>query len=78
MERSTREDPPRIDTTLDPIRAAISLVADGLASSVTVQVPEPRLVMPAARQLARAAGVSVQLVDGTQHVVALPEARESA
>ena len=71
-------EPPRIDGTLDPIRAAISLVADGLASSVTVQVPEPSQVMPAARQLARAAGVSVQLVDAANQVVALPEARVSA
>jgi len=78
MDRSTAAEPPSIDASLDPIRAAISLVADGLASSVTVQVPEPSRVMPAARQLARAAGVSVELVDAPERVVARPEARESA
>ena len=78
MDRFSSEEPPRIDAPLDPIRAAISLVADGLASSVTVQVPEPSRVMPAARQLGRAAGVSVELIDGPQRDVALPEARVSA
>jgi hypothetical protein len=78
MDPSSGEEPPRIDATLDPIRAAISLVADGLASLVTVQVPEASQVMPAVRQLARAAGVSVELVDAPERMVALPDVRESA
>jgi hypothetical protein len=56
-------EPPHIGTTLDPVRAAISLVADGLARRVTINVPSPAAIMPAARQLARAAGVRVELVD---------------
>ena len=69
------DDLPRIDSSLDPIRAAISIVADGVASSVTVQVPAASDVMPAARQLARAAGVTVELVGPPERIVAL---RESA
>ena len=56
------EEPPRIGSSLDPIRAAISLVADGVARRVTVNLPSAATVMPAARQLARAAGVEVELV----------------
>jgi hypothetical protein len=58
------DEPPRIGSSLDPIRAAISLVADGVARRVTVNVPSATSVMPAARQLARAAGVQVELVGG--------------
>lgn len=56
------DEPPRIGSSLDPIRAAISLVADGVARRVTVNLPSAATVMPAARQLARAAGVEVELV----------------
>jgi hypothetical protein len=56
------DEPPKIGASLDPIRAAISLVADGVAQRVTVSLPSAATVMPAARQLARAAGVQVELV----------------
>ena len=56
------EEPPKIGASIDPIRAAISLVADGVARRVTVNLPSASSVMPAARQLARAAGVKVELV----------------
>jgi hypothetical protein len=56
------EEPPSIGASLDPIRAAISLVADGVARRVTVNLPSAVAVMPAARLLARAAGVEVELV----------------
>ena len=52
----------RIDASLDPIRAANRLVADGAARRVTVHAPDPEGVLPAARQLARSAGVSVEVV----------------
>jgi hypothetical protein len=72
---------PHVDPSLDPIRAAISLVADGQARRVTVHTPAAAQVMPAARQLARAAGVSIELVrdeDDTSEVVILPLAQEGA
>jgi hypothetical protein len=56
------EEPPKIGASIDPIRAAISLVADGVARRVTVNLPSAASMMPAARQLARAAGVEVELV----------------
>ena len=55
-------EPPRIDASLDPIRAAIRMVAEGTARRVTVHAPEPRLVLPAARPRARTAGVTVEVV----------------
>jgi hypothetical protein len=60
------DEPPVIDATLDPVRAAISLVADGIARRVTVNHPDAATLMPAARQLARAAGVRVELVHGDE------------
>jgi hypothetical protein len=75
------DEPPRIDAALDPVRAAISLVADGVARRVTVNLPSPDVVMPAARQLARAAGVRVELVGGTDpegDLVVLPQSARGA
>ena len=80
MDRSDRE-PPHIDTSLDPIRAAISIVADGSARRVIVHTRAAKQVMPAARQLARAAGVTVELVGSTDDgldVVVLPDLRRGA
>jgi hypothetical protein len=54
---------PHIDGSLNPSRAAISMVARGEARRVTVHTATPSSVMPAARQLARAAGVRVELID---------------
>ena len=78
MDRHGIDELPRIDMSLDPIRAAISIVADGIATSVTVQVRTPSRVMPATRQLARAAGVSVELVGQPERVVTPSEAQEGA
>ena len=62
MESEPDDEPPRIDPSLNPIRAAIRMVAEGTARRVTVHAPEPRLVLPAARLLARTAGVIVEVV----------------
>ena len=56
---------PTIDSSLDPIRAAIEMVADGSARRVTVYTPAPARLLPAARALARAAGVAIESADGT-------------
>lgn len=80
MDRTATE-PPRIDASLDPIRAAICVVADGSARRVTVHTRAAGQVMPAARQLARAAGVTVELVGSTDDgldVVVLPDLRRGA
>ena len=72
---------PLVDASLDPIRAAISLVADGDALRVTVHMPAAARVMPAARQLARAAGVTVELVGGenaASDLIILPFAQRGA
>jgi hypothetical protein len=59
------DEPPHIDSSLDPIRAAIQMVADGSAKRVTVYTPETARLLPAARMLARAAGVAIESADGT-------------
>jgi hypothetical protein len=59
------EEPPHIDSSLDPIRAAIRMVADGSAKRVTVYTPETSRLLPAARLLARAAGVAIESADET-------------
>jgi len=77
----TATEPPHIDASLDPIRAAIRVVADGAARCVTVHMRSAGRVMPAARQLARAAGVTVELVGSTDvglDVVVLPDLRRGA
>ena len=56
---------PSIDSSLDPIRAAIEMVADGSAWRVTVYPPAPARLRPAARALARAAGVAIEPTYGT-------------
>jgi hypothetical protein len=58
----TRPGPPEIGAALDPVRAAIEVVARGDATRVTVRIQHPERLMPAARQLARRAGVEVELV----------------
>jgi hypothetical protein len=59
------DEPPHIDSALDPIRAAIRMVADGSAKRVTVYTPETSRLLPAARLLARAAGVAIESADET-------------
>ena len=59
------DEPPHIDSSLDPIRAAIQMVADGSAKRVTIYTPETARLLPAARLLARAAGVAIESVDET-------------
>lgn len=61
MEPNHSEDLPRIDEAINPIRAAIELVASGSAARVTVSgIRAP--VIPAARLLARVAGVTLELI----------------
>jgi 2-keto-3-deoxy-galactonokinase len=62
MDRTSASELPHIDASLDPVRAAIRMVADGDARRVTIHVPGLGQILPAARQLARAAGVSVELI----------------
>ena len=54
---------PHIGSSLDPIRAAIQMVADGSATRVTVYTPATGDLLPAARALARAAGVAIESVE---------------
>lgn len=60
-------EPSRIDAALVPIRAAISMVADGSARRVAVVVLDPETLIPAARLLGRAAGVRVEIVTEAGH-----------
>jgi hypothetical protein len=63
VDGSNRAEPPQIGAALDTVRAAIDVVASGGATRVTVQVPEATRLLPAAVQLARRAGVRVELVE---------------
>jgi hypothetical protein len=63
VERSRNPEPPHIGASLDNVRAAIDVVARGEATRITVHVGDPRRLIPAARQLARRAGVRVELVE---------------
>lgn len=65
MTHPNGEDPPQIDGALDPIRAAIQMVADGSAQRVTVYSLASARLMPAARVLARESGVVVEGSDDT-------------
>ena len=56
---------PQIGARLDPLRAAIDIVADGQVRRVTVHVSDARTLLPAATQLAKRAGVRVELVEPT-------------
>jgi hypothetical protein len=51
---------PRIDRALNPVRAAISLIADGQATRIVIYAADGDRMLPAARLLARAAGVSLE------------------
>lgn len=52
--------PPHIGEALASTRAAIEVVASGAATRVTVQAIDAEQILPAARALARAAGVSIE------------------
>lgn len=65
MTHADSDEPPHIDSLLDPIRAAIQMVADGSAERVTVYTAASAQLLPAARILARAAGVAIESVDET-------------
>ncbi len=65
MTRVDGGETPHIDSSLDPIRAAIEMVADGSAIRVTVSTRAPAQLLPAARALARAAGVAVESPEET-------------
>jgi hypothetical protein len=51
---------PRIDPALNPVRAAISMIAGGWATRIVIFAPDGEQMLPAARLLARAAGVSLE------------------
>ena len=81
MDPDSGDEPPRVDGSLDPIRAAISMVAEGSAERVTVYTPAVHVVLPAARSLARAAGVRIESSDETEagtDLVVVPAAPRSA
>ena len=61
-----QDEPPHIDSSLDPIRAAIQMVADGSAKRITVYTPDTARLLPAARMLARAAGVAIESAGVTE------------
>ena len=63
MDPSQQAEPPRIGAPLDSLRAAIDVVADGDATRVTIHHPHARSLLPAATQLAKRAGVRVELVE---------------
>lgn len=75
MANPDGDEPPHIDGSLDPIRAAISLVADGSALRVTVYAPARASLLPATRILARAAGVVIESVEGPDLEADLSAAR---
>jgi hypothetical protein len=60
MEPDYNEDLPRIDDAINPVRAAIEMVASGSARRVTLHSIVGAQLLPAARLLARAAGVTVE------------------
>lgn len=75
MRHVDERETPHIDSSLDPIRAAIQMVADGSAVRVTVYTPAPAQLLPAARALARAAGVAIESpgeADGGSELVVEP------
>ena len=51
---------PHIGEALVSIRAAIDVVRDGTATRVTVHAEAGEQILPAARALARAAGVAIE------------------
>ena len=63
MVASRHAEPAQIGSALDSLRAAIDVVAGGAATRVTVNVPNARQLLPGAMQLARRAGVRVELVE---------------
>jgi hypothetical protein len=63
VDPSRTSEPPQIGASLVNVRAAIDVVARGEATRVTVHVGDPRRLIPAATQLARRAGVRVELVE---------------
>ena len=62
MDGCDHAEPPQIGMALDSLRAAIDVVAGGDATRVTVHVPEASRMLPAALQVAKRAGVRVELV----------------
>jgi hypothetical protein len=60
MARDHISEPPHIGEALASVRAAISIVARGDATRVTVQAIACERILPAARALGRAAGVTIE------------------
>ena len=51
---------PRIDPALNPVRAAISMITGGWATRIVISAVDAEEMLPAARLLARAAGVDLE------------------
>jgi hypothetical protein len=66
MTQHPAPEPPDIGDALAPTRAAIDLVASGAARRVTVHALACEQILPAARALARAAGVIVEPIWWTE------------
>jgi hypothetical protein len=62
---TARPAPPQIGAALDRVRAAVDLVAHGDATRITVLAHDADRLLPAARSLARRAGVRIELVEPT-------------
>jgi hypothetical protein len=69
MEPDYSEDLPRIDEAINPVRAAIEMVASGSAKRITLHGIIGAPLLPAVRMLARVAGVHVEPVWSTGGVV---------
>lgn len=62
MAQLRSEAVPRIDPALNPVRAAISMIAAGLATRIVIYAADGEQMLPAARLLARAEGVHLEPV----------------
>jgi hypothetical protein len=69
MEPDYSEDLPGIDEGINSVRAAIEMVAGGSANRITLHGIVGAPLLPAARLLARAAGVRVEPIWSTGGVV---------
>jgi hypothetical protein len=69
---------PHIGEALVSIRAAVDVVREGAATRVTVHAEAGEQILPAARALARAAGVAIEPIwrtDGTGCDIVISAAR---
>jgi hypothetical protein len=67
VDHASSPSPADIGAALAPIRAAIDVVASGTARSVTIHDAEGRRLLPAARALARAEGLTAEPIASPDH-----------